>query len=98
MIHRDPIRHELKTWPDPFRAVWERRKTAEFRRDDRGFGVGHELLLREYDPGTGAYSGRQVAATITDVRKGGQFGIPEGYAMISFRPEWRGDSEDQFPC
>jgi hypothetical protein len=77
--------HELKTWPDPFDAMWRGDKTAEFRKDDREprFTVGDILHLREWNPTSGRYCGREIWARVTDVRAGGVFGIPEGYAMIS---------------
>ncbi len=42
--------HSLKTWPEPWHAVRSGAKTFEVRRDDRGFAVGDELLLRLFDP------------------------------------------------
>lgn len=78
-----PICHVLKTWPEPFAALWTGSKTAEFRRDDRGFQPGDRLELREYDPATETYRGRWIAATIGDIRRGDQYGIPDGYAMLS---------------
>jgi hypothetical protein len=75
--------HDLKTWPDAFQAVWDGRKTAEFRRDDRGFDVGDVLRLREWDPKTSLYSGRAIEARITHISPGGRSGIPEGFAMLS---------------
>lgn len=42
--------HTLKTWPNPFEAVASGRKTHEWRRDDRPFEVGDELLLDEFLP------------------------------------------------
>lgn len=75
--------HDLKAWPDPFRAVWDRKKTCEFRRDDRGYEVGDYLRLREYDPDSARYSGRVIDTKVTDIRHGGAFGIPEGYVMMS---------------
>ena len=41
--------HELKTWQQPFDDVWNNEKTFEVRKDDRGFRLGDELLLREFD-------------------------------------------------
>jgi hypothetical protein len=76
--------HHLKTWPDPFEAVWQGRKRAEFRKADRNFRVGDILHLMEFDPDKRPhFPGRWVRAEITDVRLGGPFGIPEGYAMLS---------------
>ncbi len=53
--------HTLKTWPEPWRAVREGRKTFEVRIDDRGYMVGDVLLLQLFDPGVeraGRRSGR----------------------------------------
>lgn len=40
--------HELKILPEYYRAVIERRKAFEIRRNDRNFQVGDELHLREH--------------------------------------------------
>lgn len=79
--------HELKTWSEPFEAVWRGDKTAEFRRDDREppFKVGDWLHLREWNHEQRYYTGRMVAVQVSDIRRSGLFGIPERYAMISFR-------------
>jgi len=42
--------HELKTWPDPFEAIWDGRKRYEVRENDRDFHVGDALRLREFEP------------------------------------------------
>src|ERR1043166_3715297 len=58
--------HELKCWPQFFRAIEEGRKTHDLRRsDDRRFRVGDQLLLREYDPSSGTYTGRTLSVEIT---------------------------------
>lgn len=76
--------HELKTWPEPFAAIVDGRKTFEYRKSDRAFEVGDLLELREYDPETEDYTGAWVLARITYIMPGGQFGIPEGYCVMSF--------------
>lgn len=43
-------RHELKTWPDSFEAIVRGEKRHEVRKNDRGFAVGDELVLREFVP------------------------------------------------
>jgi hypothetical protein len=75
--------HELKCWPESFRAVWEGRKKAEIRLDDRGFAEGDTLWLREWDPATEDYSGRWVKHAVTHVLRGGRFGLAEGHVMLS---------------
>jgi hypothetical protein len=42
--------HDLKTWPDYFEALIERRKTFELRQNDRDFQVGDMLNLQEFHP------------------------------------------------
>ena len=89
--------HHLKIHPEPFLAVREGRKTAEFRDcRDRDFQVGDAPILREYDPEIvpafdsdvpGAmkqrgYTGEEERVIVTDITTG--YGIPKGYAMLSF--------------
>lgn len=77
--------HEMKTDPEPFEAMWRGDKTAEFRRDDRTprYEVGDHVRSREFDRETQAYSGREMVFLVSDVRRAGPYGIPEGYAMLS---------------
>jgi hypothetical protein len=77
--------HDLKTWPGPFAALLDGSKTFEFRRDDRGFSVGDDLLLREWDPTTESYTGREMRRRISHLLVGGffSFGVPHGFAVLS---------------
>lgn len=77
------MRHALKSWPEPFSNCWRGVKTAEFRLNDRRFCVGDELLLREWDPRKREYSGREILAVVTHVQRGGEFGIPADYVVLS---------------
>jgi hypothetical protein len=86
------MRHELKCWPEHFQPVIDREKTAEIRHDDRGFAVGDEIVLQEWDPNVvgiagpsrpGAYTGRQIAGRITHVLR--DFGpLADGWVVLSF--------------
>ena len=78
--------HKLKTWCEPYNAVCEGRKRHEYRLDDRGFEVGDVLHLREFNhemSEAGVYTGRWVLARVTYVSRGPDFGIPEGYVVMS---------------
>lgn len=75
--------HELKTWPEPFAAVLAGAKRFEVRRDDRGFGVGDRLVLREFDPDAARYSGRVIVAEVPYLVRGPSWGIPEGIVIMS---------------
>lgn len=55
--------HNLKAWPDYFRAVVDGRKTFEVRRNGRSLPV-NRLRLREWDPERG-YTGCKVTVVVT---------------------------------
>lgn len=60
-------------------------KKFELRLNDRGFLVGHELLLREYDPHTQAYTGQTLRRKITCVLQNNEaeeFGLKPGYCIM----------------
>jgi hypothetical protein len=87
-------RHELKCWPDQFEAVVNGTKTFELRRDDRGFRVGDELLLRCWDPDGGAYTGTTVTAEVTHILRGAEalrFGLRPGYCVLSISVQYDED-------
>ena len=64
----DQVVHELKCWPQFFRAIQSEEKTHDLRRtDDREFKVGDKLFLREFDPKTGTYTGRSLMVKVTYV-------------------------------
>jgi hypothetical protein len=75
--------HELKTWPEYFVEIFNRRKTFELRRDDRDFQVGDYLTLKEWNPETEAYTGRVAKRHVTYLMRGPQFGLAEGWVLMS---------------
>ena len=74
--------HELKTVQPHFEHVRSGAKRAEIRRDDRGFAVSDVLVLKEYDPATDSYSGREVEVRVTHVLAGYEALAP-GFVMLS---------------
>jgi len=77
--------HHLKIWPVPFTSMLHNDKAAEFRINDRDFHVADQVLFTEWDHKVGAFTGRSILAVITDVQRGPDWGIPEGYAVLSIR-------------
>lgn len=80
------MKHELKTWPRPYGAVVEGQKRFEYRLDDRGFECGDTILLREWDPDTGAYTGQYLMVRVTYIASGPDFGIRDGFVVMSIEP------------
>lgn len=76
--------HELKTWPSPFQAVLDGKKTYEFRRNDRNFMVGDRLWLREWDNVGETYTGRSAVCVVSYMTDG-VFGVPEGFAVLALK-------------
>ncbi len=51
---------EKKIWPEYFSAILEGKKTFELRLNDFVVEAGDALLLREWDPATQEYTGREI--------------------------------------
>lgn len=78
--------HELKTWPPYFEAIEQGIKTFELRRDDRGFKVGDWLNLREWDPMTSTYTGRDHQVQILYMIDQ-HAGLQPGYVVLGLDTE-----------
>lgn len=80
--------HDLKTWTEPFAAIWSGAKVHELRVDDRGgYNVGDFLRLHKFDEFLGKYSRprQYVLAEVTYVTKDAQWGLGPGVACMSIR-------------
>jgi len=81
------MQHDLKVWPPFFNSLECGIKTFEARKDDRCFEVGDTLRLREFDPGTGTYSGRELLRRISyKLNGGGDFGVAKGFCILAIQP------------
>ncbi len=83
---RPLIRHELKCWPQYFADIRSGRKSFEVRRDDRPFSAGDVLVLREWDPKSTQYTGRQVHRKVTYVLRDPVFLGSEDLVVMAIRP------------
>jgi hypothetical protein len=95
---RQPMEHELKTWPEFFARVWDGTKRFELRLDDRGFQGGDTLLLREWSKPNG-YSGRALRVYVPYLLGGQWPGLQPDYVVMSIEirerfPEWWPLTED----
>lgn len=59
--------HELKSWPKFFGQLSTGLRTHELRRNDRNYQIGDYIDLREYDPKTQKYTGRNCIVEITSM-------------------------------
>lgn len=75
--------HHLKTWKKYFAMVFCGSKNFEVRKNDRDFKLGDQLLLEEWDNEKEVYTGRILHRRIDYILKGGQFGIEEGFCVLS---------------
>ncbi len=60
---------EKKIWPAYFDKIMSGEKTFELRLADWECNPGDTLLLREWDPETKQYTGREIEKTVTYVLK-----------------------------
>jgi Domain of unknown function (DUF3850) len=79
------MRHELKCWPAYFAAILAGTKTFEIRKNDRGFQVGDELLLKEWDPATEIYSGREIIVEVPYITTSCQAMPPSDFVVMSIK-------------
>jgi hypothetical protein len=84
------MEHDLKCWPEFFAVILSGDKTFELRKDDRFYSSGDTLLLREYDPKTLSYSGREIKKYVPHLLRhkpgagcAAEFGLSPGYVILS---------------
>jgi hypothetical protein len=76
--------HELKIHKEYFAEIIAGFKSFEIRKDDRDFEIWDELVLREFDKANLVYTGRFLHRRVDYILRGGQFGLEEGYVIMSF--------------
>ena len=73
--------HELKVLPPFMEGIITLQKRFEVRLNDRNYKVGDWLYLREWDGKK--YTGVECVCKVLYILEGGQFGIQEGYVVMS---------------
>lgn len=76
--------HVIKIWPRFFDQVDNGVKPFEVRRNDRDYKGGDVLILQEWDPGTGEYTGRSFRGEVLKVWNLDDIGIP-GFVAFTLR-------------
>lgn len=80
--------HHLKTWPEPFDAVWKGLKPFEIRKNDRAYQVGDTLMLQEWYPNNETWGERIITASVKYMLDG--FGLKDGYVALGLQEIKRG--------
>ena len=85
---------EKKVWPRYFQKILEGKKNFELRLANFECRVGDTLVLKEWNPDTGEYTGRKIEKEVTYVTtlKDIPFWSPSeieehGFQIISFRSD-----------
>ena len=60
---------EKKIWPEYFKKIIEGKKTFELRLNDFEINEGDRLILKEWDPESKNYTGRELEKTVGYVGK-----------------------------
>lgn len=76
------MEHDLKCWPEFWDNLVLGRKQFEIRIDDRGFDLWDTLLIREWNPVSHTYSGREIRKRVTYLLRNWR-GIQSGYVIMS---------------
>lgn len=84
--------HVLKSWPVFFVPLISCSRSFDLRKDDRGFEVGDELILLEWDrdddlePTVGQYTGREARAEVCHILRSGEVpGLQDGYCILEMK-------------
>ena len=82
-------RHDLKCWPQWFQPVLDGEKPFDVREDDRGFSVGDQLHLQEWDPMTEEYTGRTCTVEVTYIMDRPEYpGVAGPHRLLSWMEDW----------
>ena len=76
--------HELKLATKFFEEALKGRKPFEIRYDDRGYKVGDDIILKEYDDD---YTGREISGRITYILTDIFVGLKPGYVAFTYETE-----------
>lgn len=77
--------HFVKCDKEVFEATRQGVKPYEVRLNDRDYQIGDKLMLQEWDSEAQKFTGSShETGVITSILKGGQYGIMEGYVILSW--------------
>jgi hypothetical protein len=62
-------------------------KHFELRKNDRDYQEGDTLILNEWDPATGDFTGEFIEVLVTHILYGGQFGLATDHCCMSIETQ-----------
>lgn len=84
--------HTVKSWSMFYKDIEKGIRTADIRFNDRRYAVGDCMILNEYDPVKGEYTGRKMPVEITYIQTNmsnpcaiSQFALADGYCVLSIK-------------
>lgn len=81
--------HVIKVWPPYFQQTVDGDKTWELRVNDRDYKIGDVLMMKEWIPEIGEYTGRIINATITYMVESNKdekfFALPPGMCIMTIK-------------
>ena len=76
--------HEIKIYPQYYKAIMSGEKTFELRKNDRNYQVGDILNLKEWDGEN--YTGHSTMRRVSYIYKGtDKYGLSKGYCILSIK-------------
>ncbi len=88
------MNHTVKSWSMFFSDILSGDRTSDIRLNDRRYAVGDTMLLCEFDPVKGEYTGREQVVTITYMQQNksnpcaiSRDALRDDYAVLSIKVE-----------
>lgn len=84
--------HDVKSWSPFFQAIKRGHKVHDLRKNDRDYRVGDQIVLREYLPFEGRFTGDTYRVLITYITNNdypcaySSHALDRGYAILSIKP------------
>jgi hypothetical protein len=74
--------HELKIWPEYFKAMESGSMKFQIRKNDRNFAVNDCVILKEWEPESSNFTGKELTFFIKHIFHGGFFGLHIDYCIL----------------
>jgi hypothetical protein len=79
--------HHVKSWPRFYQPIAEGVKTFDIRKDDRGYAVGDDIVMEEFRPGVGEYTGEKLTRRIVYILRDFEGGLMPDYCILGLTNE-----------